>query len=52
MRLSKAAREAFKKLGREGGLARAQSLTPERRKEIARLGYQASLAKLKKAKAS
>jgi hypothetical protein len=38
--------------GLKGGKARAKSLTPERRREIAMLGVKARLKKLKKRKAA
>jgi general stress protein YciG len=43
----KAIRDYFAKLGRKGAKARAHSLTPERRAEIARAGGKARAAKLK-----
>lgn len=39
--IPKAAREYFTKLARKGGKARAQKLSPERRKEVARKAAQA-----------
>jgi len=39
-----------RKGGKKGGLARAKALSPERRKEIARLAVQARWRKAKQAK--
>jgi general stress protein YciG len=38
-------RQVMRELGRRGGAARAQVLTPKRRREIARLGGQATARK-------
>jgi hypothetical protein len=43
----KAVRDFFAKMGRKGGESRSQTLTPERRAEIARAGGLARAAKLK-----
>jgi len=45
--IPKAAREYFTKLARKGGKARAQKLSPERRKEVARKAAQARWAREK-----
>ena len=47
MKISKTERELFSRMGKRGGLRRAQRLTAEHRREIARLGGQAKAAKQK-----
>jgi len=38
-------REHYRKIGKKGGKARAEKLTPERRKEIAQIAHKASRRK-------
>lgn len=45
MRFSREVREAFGKLGKKGGKARAKALTPEARANIAKQGAAARWAK-------
>ncbi len=47
MKLDAKTRAFFEKTGRKGGLARAKALTPERRREIAKLASLARHAKRK-----
>jgi hypothetical protein len=50
MKLSKAALDAFRKLGKEGGKKRAANLTAKRRKELAKRAARARWAKKGKTK--
>ena len=49
MKLPKAVRAQFARMGKKGGTTRAQRLTPEQRSAIARMG---GLARAKKLKAA